>query len=201
MQLEIARLVGGVGRSDPIPTSGPFHLLGMALTFRDSETTHWLGEVVVQSRENMCFGRKWASDRRDPFRCYICELYCRNAGKSGFPDNFGQYGNVFEAWQQPAELADAIHLICDRHVEQINMGDPDEIGEFENNPYDIFPSEILALYRVREKLGLATPSVKHPLLDTPFVNVPKDITCEPEPLVVQAMDFVTKLLPEAVAKR
>ena len=191
--IEIANLVRA---SEAMRTWPPFHLLGIALTFRDEKTTQWLGDLVIQSRESKLLGRRWGSERRDPFQSFICELHCRGVGKAGFPDDFGPYTDVFRNWTRQAELADAIYSACDYHVKQIRTD-----GEFENNPHDIFPSEILALYRVREKLGLETPWVKHPLLETPFAQVPENITYDPDPLIVQAMELVTKLLPDALDKR
>jgi len=192
--LQIAELVRAPEASFPSRT--PFHMLGMALTFHDCEKSRWLGEIVIQSRVSKLLGRRWGSERREPFQCYICELFCRSIDNPVFPDDFGPYAELFQSWDRQEELAHAISSVGDYHVQQIRTD-----GEFENNPHDIFPSEILALYRVREKLGLETPWVKHPLLETPFTQVPEKIAYEPDPLVVQAMDLVTKLLPEAVAKR
>jgi hypothetical protein len=168
----------------------------MQMAFRDWEAIEWLGETVIESRDNIMLGHGWGGEDRGAFWCYMCELYTRLAEKNGFPDEFGPYYGIFAAWGNATKMADAIHSVCNYHVERI-MTD----GEFEQNPHDIFPSEILALYRMREKLGLETPWVNHPLLDTPFTQVPEKVTYEPDPLVVQAMDLVTKLLPEAVAKR
>ncbi len=196
IRCERVRLTGGGTRNTADPTRKPFHLLAMQMAFRDWETIAQLGKTVIESRNNIMLGHSWGSEEREAFSCYVCELYTRCAGTDGFPDDFGPYEGILAAWSNTAQMADAIHALCDYHVKQIKAD-----GEFEHNPHDIFPSEILALYRVREKLGLETPWVNHPLLDTPFTQVPEKITYEPDPLVVQAMDLVTKLLPEAVAKR
>jgi len=195
-QCERVRLTGGGSRNSADPTRKPFLLLAMQMAFRDWEAIEWLGGTVIRSRNNIMLGHGWGSEERETLSCYVCELYTRCTEKNGFPDDFGPYEGIFSSWGDASRLGDAIHAICGFHVEQIRAD-----GEFEHNPHDIFPSEILALYRVREKLGLETPWVKHPLLETPFTQVPEKITYEPDPLVVQAMELVEKLLPDAVAKR
>ncbi len=192
--LQVAELVRAPEAA--FPTWTPFQLLGIALALHDCDKSRWLGELLIRSRVSKLIGRRWGSERRDPFQCYICELFCRYSGTPSHPDDFGPYAVIYHNWERSADLENAISSACEYHVKQIKTD-----GEFENNPHDIFPSEILALYRVREKLGLETPWVNHPLLDTPFTQVPEKITYEPDPLVIQAMDLVTKLLPEAVSKR
>jgi hypothetical protein len=180
-------------------TLKPFHLSGLAAAFREWDSANWLGSLIIESRCGFPLG-SWTT-RRSFLRNYICELLARSMERDDYRDDLGAYVGIFASWDEPQGLAQAIMGMCDYHVERIETGDPDERGEFRSNPHDIFPSEILALYRVREKLGLETPWVQHPLLETPFAQVPEKITYEPDPLVVQAMDLVTKLLPEAVGKR
>lgn len=198
IELEGAKLSGNAEQADP--TLKPFHLLAMAMAMRQSESERWLGEAIIEARSNKLFGHNWGAQRDNPFRNYVCEIYARGAGSGNFPDDFGPYAGIFEHWQNPSRLGDAIRTACDYHVEQIDVKDPDDIGVFENNPHDIFPAEILALYRVRERLGLATPEVDHPLLRTPFCEVPAKIAYEPDPLVEQAFALAQKLLPDAVGK-
>lgn len=195
LEVEQVRITNAKGRQEANPTFAPFHLLGMATAFRDWEAQRWVGDNVVTSRNNRLFGH-WMSSARGYFRRYLCEIYARSTGGGGFPDDFGPYVSVFFGWNDQQRLADAIYAACDYHVQQIKAD-----GEFENNPHDIFPSEMVALYRIRERLGLETPAVKHALLETPFANVPDSIEYEPDSLVHEAMDLVMRLLPDAMTRR
>lgn len=198
IEVEGAKLSRNAEQADPTLT--PFHLLAMAMAMRQTESVRWLGDAIIEARSNTLFGYDWGDKRQDPFRNYVCELYARGAGSGNFSDDFGPYAGIFEHWEDLSRLSDAIRAACDYHVEQIDVKAPEEIGVFENNPHDIFPAEILALYRVREWLGLTTLEVDHPLLKTPFCEVPKMITYEPDPLVEQALALAHKLLPQAVKK-
>ncbi|HEV2208113.1 MAG TPA: hypothetical protein VG167_05020 [Verrucomicrobiae bacterium] len=180
------------------PTLAPFHLLGMALTFREPSVVRWLGEAILNSRTGQLLGY-WI-DVYLPFRLYICELHSRLTSVGTVSECFGPYKGIFSNWESSVALSVEIAKIADYHITRIDTGRDDEYGEFNFNPHDIFPTEILALYRVREKLGLETPLVQHPLLDTPFAQVPETIRYDPDPLVTEAMSLVEKLLPEAVSK-
>lgn len=195
LEVEQVRIANTKGRQEANPTFTPFHLLGMATAFRDWDSQRWLGDNVVASRNSRLFGY-WTNSRRGCFRSYLCEIYARSTGSGGFADDFGPYTSIFSGWNEPQRLDEAICAACDYHVQQIKAD-----GEFENNPHDIFPSEILALYRIRERLGLETPAVKHALLDTPFTDVPESINYEPDSLVQAAADLAMRLLPEAITKR
>ena len=189
VDVERVRIMSGRGSHVADATRDPFYLLNTAAAFRRWRDAAWIGDTVLRTLKTM----GWYCG---PIGRYSKKLYAMSGSLEFARDQLGPYSDVFLNWQDTGVLADAIWKICDYHVEQLKAH-----GEFDRSPYDIFPSEILALYRVREKLGLETPWVKHPLLDTPFTQVPENITYEPDPLVVQAMDLVTKLLPEAVAKR
>lgn len=198
---DLRQVLKGRGSTNADSTNTPFHLLAMAIAMRQVEQTRWLGETITKARSSLLLGYDWGEKRDDPFRNYVCELYARGTGGEGLSDVFGPYAGIFDRWKDPSRLSEAIWAACDYHVEQIKVKDPDEIGVFESNPHDIFPSEILALYRVREKLGLETPIVSHPLLETPFAKVPETITYEPDPLIEQTIELAMRLLPKASAKR
>jgi hypothetical protein len=194
LQTEVERerlLVQARRRVNPVadPTRIPFHLLSMGMTFRRWKDAAWIYDTILQTRKSF----HWYGG---PLAHYLVRLYACSSGSDLADPKQGPYADVYTNWSEPENLRDTIQRICDYHVQQIKYQ-----GDFEMNPHGIFPSEILALYRVRERLGLETPWVKHPLLETPFAQVPEKISYEPDPLVVQAMDLVTKLLPEALAKR
>ena len=80
------------------------------------------------------------------------------------------FNALIERWRTPdaSALAQPILHACDRHTHQSRYDNAK--GEY----FDLYqeawytPFEILALYRLRESLGLANPQVEHPLLDTPL---------------------------------
>jgi hypothetical protein len=193
-EVERVRLSGGRGPLDADPTRKPFHLLAMAMSFQDWNQARWLGGTITGTRGTKLFGYWY----RDPLCCYVTTVCARGLALSSSGCDLGIYREILQAWDSPPKLADAIRAACDYHLARTNTGNPSSVGEFEDNPQDIFPAEILALHRVRERLGLVTPSVKHPLLETPFAQVPQRTTYEPDPLVVAAMGLVEKLLPDAV---
>jgi hypothetical protein len=201
LSVERVKLSAGRGSQHADPTLMPFHLVTMLLSFKNWNQAGVLGEVLAAGRESLLLGYDWSGKRRDSFRCYVWQLYSMLTALGESDDNSGPYRAIFDAWAQEESLSSAITAACDYHVEQINVKDPDDIGVFENNPHDIFPAEILALYRVREQLGLSTPKVDHPLLDSPFCDVPENIIYEPDPLIEQSVALARSLLPELVAAR
>ena len=83
----------------------------------------------------------------------------------------GCYQAIFDSWNQPNELAEAIHSACEFHCQRIGDKSEKFAAEFRNPPFDLIPAEILAIYSVRQALGLHTPRIDHPLLKPPF-NTP-----------------------------
>lgn len=96
------------------------------------------------------------------------------------PGNWGIYQKVIDHWHQPEELAPILLALCDYHCQQMKDNGKDWYAEFQDPPFDLLPSEIVAIYQVREQLGLDTPKVQHPLLDTPMVALDKLVFDEDE---------------------
>jgi hypothetical protein len=64
------------------------------------------------------------------------------------------------------------------------------INEFSGFPESVFPAEILAVYRVRQDLGLPTPKVRHPLLETPLGRVPSPLPRVPDDVLDRVITAV-----------
>jgi hypothetical protein len=90
--------------------------------------------------------------------------------------DLGPYAKVLEHWDAPDRLAEGIYGLCDYHCSNMEDRGGDWDPEFDQPPFDLLPSEILAIYAIRRKLGLATPKVEHPLLATPLASLEPDIT-------------------------
>jgi hypothetical protein len=88
-----------------------------------------------------------------------------------FERSLGVYQGVLDAWNQPSLLARAVSDVCDFHCGRIDDKSNKFSAEFRSSPFDLVPAEILAIYAVRQALGLDTPRVEHPLLEPPF-NTP-----------------------------
>ncbi len=80
--------------------------------------------------------------------------------------DLGPYADLFRYWDDPTSIAGAIRKMCDYHCQ--NMIDKGLDEEFDVAPFDLYPVEILAVYKIRERLGLETPIIEHPLLATPM---------------------------------
>jgi hypothetical protein len=95
-----------------------------------------------------------------------------------------EYDAVLAHWRdpEPAELADILLAVCDRHTHEcFKWSDkPDKHGDFVNDVYWGWPIEVHMVFRLREGLGLPIPLVDHPLMNTPLgvfhppVPVPSD---------------------------
>lgn len=90
--------------------------------------------------------------------------------------NLGPYAKVLEHWDAPDRLAEAIYGVCEYHCHNMEDAGGDWDPEFDQPPFDLLPCEILAIYAMRLKLGLATPRVEHPLLATRLANLEPDPT-------------------------
>jgi hypothetical protein len=80
----------------------------------------------------------------------------------------GPYQRIIEAWNQPQNLAEALHAACDFHCRRIKDTSKRFFAEFRDPPFDLVPAEILAVYTLRRALGLETPRIEHPLVEAPF---------------------------------
>jgi hypothetical protein len=77
--------------------------------------------------------------------------------------SYGIYRRVMDEWENGEALASVTFELCDFHCEAMryNVEGP---GEFIDTPFNLVPVEILALYQVRQELGLVIPGVRHTIL-------------------------------------
>jgi hypothetical protein len=80
------------------------------------------------------------------------------------------YQPLLDHWQiaDDALVSRAILQACDFHTRLNGDLDDERIVDFWIEVYQIYPVEILAVLRLRQVLGLATPPLSHPLLDSPL---------------------------------
>jgi hypothetical protein len=77
------------------------------------------------------------------------------------------YEAIFQAWNDKTALHEATVQACEFHCDQCR----EEVGAFESVQPGLIPVDILALYAVRRRFGLSTPTVSHPILETPFARL------------------------------
>jgi hypothetical protein len=151
-------------------------LLAYGLCMEDRSVAEWSGQRLYTSLEDAgLLNEEW---RFAALPGFMVQLYARQKSldydfsRQDF-GRFSIYQEVLDAWDDENRLGKAIREACDYHVRRRDGDDPSL--EFEYGPFDEFPAEILAIYKVRESLGLSTPLVEHPLLDTPLAHPPAKI--------------------------
>ncbi|WP_400564415.1 hypothetical protein ACFELC_23710 [Pseudomonas aeruginosa] len=91
------------------------------------------------------------------------------------------WGPLVSLWRDPDpdRLLPALMAACDLHVARIALTERESDSgnfEFDTPLLAVHPTEILAVLRLRELLGLANPTgIEHPLMQTPYAR----ITCSP----------------------
>lgn len=171
------------------------HTLLAAIATGFDPFSHGFGRHLISN-----FRRFGGGDRvffyTEPLGPYAYRLYCTWVGeehlfRDDVPDPLKGYQGLFDAWNDPEAFAAAVHAVCDLHVaETTDKKNP--YAAFVFPPYDIFPTEILALFRVRRELGLSVPVVEHPWLETALCEIPPPLPTEPDSFLSRVIDFVRK---------
>lgn len=100
-------------------------------------------------------------------------------------------------WREPdpVSIAPVVLAACDRHTHHCRYDN--SRGEFYDfgHPFFYRPFEILALYRLRDGLGLANPEVDHVLLRTPLGRLPEVTPLHSDALLAMVLARVRTELP------
>jgi hypothetical protein len=140
--------------------------------------THWaafLGGMLVraESDNEMVSGTYWRKRIFEPFACRLAE-YAATAGSSRplAVKPLGVYAEIFDSWESPEKLSQAIGAICDYHCQRMeDHGQWD--AEFDDPPCDLVAWEVLAIREVRRRMGLAIVEPPHPLLALVGTFIPR----------------------------
>ncbi len=109
----------------------------------------------------------------------------------------GVYEGLFTNWNDLVALESSIREALDYHVRRSVEHRDSDIPEFTMRPYNVIPFEILAYRNVRKRMGLETPMPSHPLLESPFVrNLPEELPPSEDPLLLEVLAAVRKVLPD-----
>jgi len=87
----------------------------------------------------------------------------------------GPFERVFDAWDDAAALEEATLRLCIMHAGKaadLSKPDDDLVFGVQTGLLSAYPAEILFLQRVRRELGLSVPNPDHPILRTPFMQMP-----------------------------
>lgn len=85
----------------------------------------------------------------------------------------GIYKKIVDEWDQSfEEIEDEYwNSLCEYHLNNISLtGESREKEEFID--FGLVPMELLNIFKVRQKLGLDVPEIKHELFQTPMANYP-----------------------------
>jgi hypothetical protein len=86
-------------------------------------------------------------------------------------EDFGVYSAILANWNNDGPLAAALVKACDYHCQNMDDDGGDWKPEFSDPPFDLIPCEILAIQKVRRRLGLSTPTIDHPLMAANMTDV------------------------------
>ncbi len=111
-----------------------------------------------------------------------------------FNRDLGPYGKIFEYWDTPERLGDAVFGLCEYHCANMTDTGQDWSPEFIHFPFDLLPGEILAIYALRRKLGLETPHVEHPLLATPLADFKYDVPFQEDDILLRVRNAYDAML-------
>jgi len=98
------------------------------------------------------------------------------------------YEGILARWRDPEsnQLAKLLKDACDRHVRQALNDTSNRFFDFPDESMMRTPVEILMVFRLRELIGLTNPTVKHPLLKSPFDKLPAHEPLPPPEPIMQA---------------
>jgi len=154
----------------------------------------WMAQRLQQSRADGSI-TPWSWPHAVPR--LVIGLHRYLAGQKDVSDlELGIYKNIFEHWDDRAVLQQALLSAADYHVQNLRDKGSEDIAEFTHPPVDIFPAELVAIQRVREKLGLETPPIDHPLMKTPFADPPGDLRYESDELLNKVLEKVRTIIPD-----
>jgi hypothetical protein len=109
---------------------------------------------------------------------------------------FGEYAEVFDAWDDQSRFGDAILRLCEIHYEGHRKR-----GDFETtSPYYVIPGVIWALKRIRTESGLWFPEqIEHPLMKSSLAVMPDSIDFhEPDVDICRVIEVCRKQMAVSV---
>ena len=81
------------------------------------------------------------------------------------------YQKLMRSWNDANHFGEYLYELCDFHIYSLS-DTPHKLSEILS--FDCIPYDYYCIQLIREKEGLATPNIEHPLLQTPLAAIPKD---------------------------
>lgn len=177
-------------------------LLGwlMAVGMHETPYSIWFGKWLLRAAQG---GPRFMAERAwtfSPLTSFCFRLYAawqheESLAKPSGNAEWQPFEDLFQDWNQPEKVAQALVRIADYHASHTREG---ILGGFDGKPFPIFPVEILAVLRVRRELGLETPPVDHPLVSgNPLFDVPEVL---PQPAAIPTLEAGLAALKNAYPK-
>jgi hypothetical protein len=144
----------------------------VATQARDLE--HSMSKILVRALSSNTLSEHFS--RVSAFESFVLRLIWK-LNSEPLPEtveqrNLGPYSEVIAHWDHGLELTKPLELVCDYHCKNMSdKGRNDRTPEFTTPPFDLLPCEIAAVYKIRQRLGLDTPDIEHPLLSTPLAQM------------------------------
>jgi len=147
-----------------------------AIAVGDKENANELADVMTQAVSHGVYG-SYTQCGFEPFVINLFQLARGDARRNiGFkPAEFGdRYQRVWTHWDSVDELSKECAKLCDTHVTIASVDDEAWYGQFGIMPFEIYPVEVLAIQRVRKKLGHDVPTCEHDLFKSPLAEAPTE---------------------------
>lgn len=129
---------------------------------------------------------------------FLIELYSILSGyeinkrRAFYPKEFSPYDEVLKKWNTTDlnEVDKYVYILCDAHLKTTGRNTSEKELFLEIPLLLLFPFEVLAWLRLREKQGLENPhEFSHPLMNTPIVKTLLETTTQiPEPNTVPLLN-------------
>jgi len=129
---------------------------------------------------------------------FVLHLYCSSKNLAlgtslySYPEDMSPYVAALVEWRTPdaAKVQGFVSAMAEFHAKEARQTAHDELAEFDDPDYMLFPHEIPTLLRLREWLGLPNPSIfEHPLMNQPPAAMPPA-----EPLPVPATPLLDRVI-------
>ena len=161
-----------------------------------SEADELFPRMLLALKEKFFYGIN--STGATPF---IFGLYARSQGKSVSFDGFevkrvDLYEKLVDLLpgDNLNEVTATLKRACDYHVERGQYGNDEVDYEYDSELERIYPAEILAFLRLRQKMGLAVPEIKHLTLDNPLAKLHEPKPFPEDPFLNQVAEAAEALL-------
>ncbi|MNZ43859.1 hypothetical protein D3C78_614720 [compost metagenome] len=166
----LTQIIKSVPQSEKVSDRELGGLIGLSLLWNHEE----VGELATKYAINMFSKEKeYYSEEKTHHVFMACLFHKWKTGEMPplfdiLPEDH-VYQRLMKNWHNPEKLSDLLYEVCDFHIYSASdtPNKSNEILLFDYIPYDYFCIKL-----VRDKEGLETPSIEHPLLQTALADIP-----------------------------